>query len=195
MNVRPIWHAMKRKLHLTFGKTIPDLYIDGKPAPYPVLNERDARAAAGIMLLIGAVAFVYAFLLRSYTMIDVVVVLFALEFALRIISSDIAPIYALAKLTVRGMRPEWTGAAQKRFAWTLGLMMALTVTVLIHGFGARGLGNAILCGTCLVLMWLETSLGLCVGCKLYYGLMKLGLVKQPDVMPACPGGACPMPKR
>jgi hypothetical protein len=42
-------------------------------------------------------------------------------------------------------------------------------------------------------MWLETAFGHCIGCKMYYGLMRI--VKEPDHKPACPGGVCPMPNR
>jgi len=178
-----------------FGRVYPELEIHGKPAPYPVLNERDARASAGIMLLIGSVAFVQAFLLKEYWLIDLVVLVFVLEFALRLIDPHIAPLYALGRLFVSRMRPEYVGAAQKRFAWALGLLMALTVSVLIHVFAIRGLPNMIFCSVCLFLMWLEASFGYCLGCKIYYRLMHHGLVKKPEHAPACPGGACPLPKR
>lgn len=179
---------------LQYGMKIPNLTIDDKPAPYPVLNERDARAGAGIMLLLGAIAFVYAFILNIYYAIDILVLVFVLEFLLRIINPHIAPLYAIGRFTVRKMRPEYTGAAQKRFAWSLGLLMALTVATLIYGFGVRSMWNAGFCITCLGLMWLESSFGICVGCKIYHQLISWNIVKKPDVMPACPGGACPINK-
>jgi len=180
---------------IQFGKIIPDLEIDGESAPYPVLNERDARAAAGIMLVIGSFAFVQAFLLRDFSWITAIIILFTLEFAIRLANPSLAPFYALGSLLVKNQRPEWSGAAQKRFAWSLGLLMASTMVVLVFGFGIWGLPNLIICLVCLSLLWMESALGVCVGCKMYYGLMRLGLVKKPDVMPACPGGVCAIPKK
>jgi hypothetical protein len=180
---------------IQFGKVIPGLEIDGKPAPYPVLNERDARAAAGIMLILGILAFVQAFIYRRFEWINVFVILFFLEFLIRIaVNPSFAPFYAWGSLFVSNQRPEWVGAAQKRFAWLLGALMAVAMIVLIYVFNVRGPVNAIICMICLTLMWLETSLGICVGCKIYAGLIKLGLIKKPDVMPACPGGVCSIDK-
>lgn len=178
-----------------FGETIPNLKIDGKEAPYPVLNERDARAGAGLMLAVGIIAFMFAFFEKYYLFIDVTVILFVLEFSVRLINPNLAPFYSIGKLTVKRMRPEYTGAAQKRFAWALGLAMALTVAIMIYGFEIRGIANLTFCLVCLMLMWLESSFGICLGCKMYYSLMNLGLIKKPEIMPTCPGGACPIPSK
>lgn len=35
------------------GATIPNLMIHGKPAPYPVVNERAVRAGAGMLFALG----------------------------------------------------------------------------------------------------------------------------------------------
>lgn len=173
-----------------FGRKIPGLKINGCDAPYSVLNERDGRAAAGLMLVAAGVAFANAFLMREFFMINVVVLLFLLEFSLRQVNPSIAPFYFLGGLMVRKQCPEYVGAAQKRFAWGLGLGMALVMSVLIFGFGVMGIWNLGLCLVCLSLLWFESSFGICVGCKIYYGLIGVGLVREPEVRPACPGGVC-----
>lgn len=178
-----------------FGRVIPGLKINGRDAPYPVLNERDARAGAGLMLAVGAIAFANAFLLKQYVYIDILVLLFLGEFVIRQINPYLAPFYALGRLIVRKQEPEWVGAPQKRFAWGLGLLMALTVALLIYGFGMRGYVNLAFCIACLTLMWFESAFGICIGCKSYYGLMKLGVIKEPAVKPACPGGVCSLPQK
>lgn len=181
---------------IQFGKIIPHLEIDGKPAPYPVLNERDARSTAGIMLILGIFAFIQAFIYRRFEWINIFVILFFVEFLIRILINPLfAPLYAVGSLLVSNQRPEWVGAAQKRFAWLLGAFMAFTMIILIFVFSIRGPINAIICLICLTLMWLESSLGLCVGCKIYAGLIKLGVIKQPEIMPACPGGVCDISKK
>jgi len=181
---------------LQFGTIIPGLKIHGKDAPYPVLNERDARAGAGIMLVLGILAFVNALLLANFTYLYVFVVLFALEFAIRVlVNPNLAPFYALGRLMVRKQIPEYTGAAQKRFAWSLGLGLAVIMMIVVYGFNMIGIVPFTICSICLALLWLESSFGICVGCKMYYGLMSLGVIKQPDVMPACPGGVCSIPTK
>ncbi len=40
-----------------YGRVIPGLMIHGKPAPYPVLNERAIRAGAGIVFAFGMFSF------------------------------------------------------------------------------------------------------------------------------------------
>lgn len=181
--------AKKKKL-FEFGRVIPGLKIDGKDAPYPVVNERDARAGAGVMLLLGFVAFVYAFFLKEYFAINILVILFLIEFLVRLADPSKAPFYLIGSFIVRKQRPEYVGAAQKRFAWGLGLAMATTVSILIYVVGYRGYVNLGFCIVCLGLMWLESAFGICVGCKMYYKLMDWGWIKKPKVMPACPGGVC-----
>ena len=57
-------------------------------------------------------------------------------------------------------------AKPKRFAWTLGLVMSFAMMVItnsdIHGALPRTI-----CLICLVLMWLESVLGLCLGCEIH----------------------------
>ncbi len=179
---------------MAYGMVIPGLEIDGKPANYGVVNERDTRAGAGLMLVMGIAAFTAAFFLKSYTLLMVTVGLFTLEFIIRVINPHKAPFYALGRLIVKRQNPEYSGAVQKRFAWSLGLAMALSMILIAIVLQIRGPLPFAICGICLSLLWLESAFGICVGCKMYYGLMNLGLIKKPEVAPACPGGVCPMKK-
>ena len=65
--------------------------------------------------------------------------------------------------------PEWVSAKPKRFAWTLGLAMTFAMTI-ITNIGIRGTLPRTICLICLTLMWMESALGLCLGCKIH-GLM------------------------
>lgn len=179
---------------MAYGYHIKNLQINGVPAPYGVLNERDARAAAGIMLLVGLFAFVNALLLMNLLPLTIVVFAFFLEFSIRVFKPDYAPFYALGKLLVRKQAPEYSGAIQKRFAWSLGLAMALSMIVVSVLLNIRGAAPLSICITCLALLWAESALGVCIGCKCYYGLQQIGIVKKPQVAPACPGGLCPIGK-
>jgi hypothetical protein len=175
------------------GQIIPGLEINGKLAPYPVLNERAVRAGAGIMLMLGISAFSLAFFTADYQLLKIVVVIFFIDFFTKVvIGPKFSPVSNAANLIVKKQKPEYVGAIQKRFAWSLGLAMASLMIVLLFFLNVRGPINLMVCTICLTFMWLETSFGICVGCKIYYALIRLGLIKEPEFAPACPGGACPI---
>jgi hypothetical protein len=179
-----------------FGRIIPGLKIYGEDAPYPVLNERDARAGAGIMFVVALFAAINAGLLQNYLFLEIVVFLFLVEFIIRVFfNPELAPFYAMGRLIVSNQVPEYSGAAQKRFAWGLGMLMATAMIIAYFVLGIRGIMPFAICGTCIILLWLESSFGICMGCKMYYRLMSIGLIPKPQIMPACPGGVCKIPKK
>ncbi len=185
---------MKKEL-FSFGKIIPNLTINGQPAPYPVMNDREVRAIAGVMLAMGLFAFAHAYFNQNFFWINVVVVLFFIDFTIRtLFGTSLSPIAALARAIVSNQQPEWVGAVQKRFAWSIGVVLSLTMIVLIYILNIRGTVNLIICSICLLFMWLESAFGICVGCKMYYGLIKAKLIKAPEYRPACPGGVCEIKK-
>lgn len=179
-----------------YGKIIPNLKINGKDAPYGVVNERAVRAGAGIMLLLGLFAFSQALYVGNRLPLYVIVTLFFIDFLIKVVNGPkYSPISNIANLIVKKQKPEYTGAIQKRFAWSIGLIMATTMMILIYGFNIQGLIPFAFCSICLLFMFFETSFGICVGCKIYWGLISIGWIKEPEVAPACPGGACPIPKK
>jgi hypothetical protein len=174
-----------------FGETIPGLVIHGKPAPYPVLNEREVRAGAGVMLVMAMFSFFHAFYLQDFLYLKVTVSFFFLEFFLKtVVGTRFSIVRQLVRPLVRNQAPEYVGAVQKRFAWGLGLAMSTAMLVMLFGFGTRGLPNLIMCGICMTLMFLETSFGICVGCKIYGFLLRRGWIAAPEHRPACPGNVC-----
>lgn len=107
-----------------------------------------------------------------------------------VVGTKFSPISFVANLIVKSQNPEYVGVVQKRFAWSIGLVLSGTMMVLMYGFGIQGLPNLIICGTCLTFMFLETSFGICVGCKIYNQLVHWGVLRQPEFKPACPGNVC-----
>lgn len=183
--------SLKKLGFFTYGKVIPNLMIHGKPAPYPVLNERAIRAGAGIMFTLGLFAFFQAFYLREFLFIQIFVVIFFLDFFIKVVvGTRFSPIGLIANLIVKGQAPEYVGAIQKRFAWSIGLFLSGTMLILLYGFGVQGLPNLIICGVCLTFMFMETSFGICVGCKIHNQLLKWGIMPAPEYKPACPGNVC-----
>lgn len=179
---------------MSYGSIIPGLQIDGQPAPYPVVNEREVRAAAGLMFAIGLSALWYVRLTGDTSIIAVLVPLFWIDFFAKTIVSPTASIFwLLTRWMVARQRPEYVGAVQKRFAWGLGLAMATLMLIVAVFLQVRGWLPFLICATCLLFMWMESALGLCVGCKIYGLLLRRGILPQPPVQPACPGGVCALP--
>ncbi len=160
-----------------FGENLPGFAV-------PVLNEREARAGAGILFAISLIAFMNAFLVGNFAPIRVVAVIFFVDFFIRVlISPRYAPSLILGRLMVRNQTPEFVGAPQKHFAWALGLVLATVMVVLVAGFDIRGPVNMLICVTCLTLLFFETAFGICIGCILYRVLLR----RETEL---CPGGAC-----
>lgn len=165
----------------------PDASRIGRIVPgysVPVVDERAVRAAAGILFLVGGAAFATAFFTGTTRPLQPFGMLFMLDMLLRVTAGDRwSPSLALGRLAVRGQRPEWVGAPQKGFAWWLGFALALISCASMGLFAAPLWLTLALCSVCLVLLFLETAFGICVGCALqaHFG-------KTPPQH--CPGGSC-----
>ena len=154
------------------------------------VNEREARAAAGLTMVIGAVAFAYAYFTRQYIPLQVVASLFFVEFLIRVTAGiRYSPIGMIARGMTLSQPPEWVPAKPKRFAWTLGLMMAFAMTVITNS-GIRGYLPRTICLICLTLMWMESALGLCVGCRIYGLLVRRGWICSDPDLGLCAEGTC-----
>ncbi|MDH5532985.1 MAG: DUF4395 domain-containing protein [Candidatus Pacebacteria bacterium] len=174
-----------------FGQIIPDLKINGKDAPYPVVNDRAVRATAGIMLFIGVFTFFYTFSTWDFTMLKFVLPTFFLDFLLKVSRGPKYSIYGfLSRPLISNQKPEYCGAIQKRFAWSIGLSVSSIMILLIFVLKMETIVPLLICALCLFMMWLESTMGICVGCYIYNGLIKAGIVKRPKFHPACPGGVC-----
>jgi hypothetical protein len=163
-----------------FGETRPEFSV-------PVLNERAVRAAAGIVFVFAMVAFMNAWLQGNFLPTRVFVVAFLLDFGVRIlVNPRFSPSLILGQWMVRKQVPEWVGAPQKRFAWGIGLALALAMFFLMVVNQVVGPINLLVCLLCLGLMWLEAAMGICVGCKIYNAIYR-------DKAQLCPGGVCALP--
>ena len=160
-----------------FGRRLPDYGV-------PVLNERAVRAGAGILFFLAMVSFMNAWLLGNFAPTRVFVVAFLIDFSLRLfVNPRFAPSLVLGQWMVRKQQPEWTGAPQKRFAWAIGFVLALTMLYLIVLKGVIGPINMLVCGACLLLLFFESAFGICIGCWIYNQF-------KPEQAQLCPGGAC-----
>jgi hypothetical protein len=99
--------------------------VDGKELHAVAVNEHQARAAAGITMALGAVAFVYANFDKLFWPIRTVSTFFFFDFLLRVtVGLERSPSGLAAGWMTRRQSPQWVSAKPKRFAWTLGLAMA-----------------------------------------------------------------------
>jgi len=174
-----------------FGKIIPNLKINGKDAPYPVINDRAVRATAGLMLFVGVFTFFYTFSTWDFTLLKIVLPTFFLDFLIKVFQGSKYSIYGFfGRAFVSNQKPEYVGTIQKRFAWSIGLTVSSLMMILIFVLKMETIVPLLLCALCLFMMWLESTMGICVGCHIYNSLIKIGLVKRPKFHPACPGGVC-----
>ncbi len=148
-----------------------------------VLNEREARAGAGILFLIGILSLVNAVALGHLIVTKVFISFFTLDFLIRVIQPRYAPSLLLGRFFVQNQRPEYVGATQKRFAWGIGLLLAVPMFyLLVIDFQPNPI-KVLVCIICLALLFFESAFSICVGCQIY------GLFKK-DPVTHCPGGVC-----
>ena len=149
-----------------YGDLIAASDANGREFRSPVFNENEVRAAAGLTMVLGAIAFVYAFFDKVYGPIQIVTTFFFVEFLIRVtLGLRYSPIGVVSRLLTRRYPPEWVSAKPKRFAWSIGVGMSFAMMIITNS-GIRGLLPMSICLVCLALMWLESVLGLCVGCEL-----------------------------
>jgi Domain of unknown function (DUF4395) len=164
--------------------------VHGVKVHIALVNENEARAAAGLTMVTGAVAFSYAYFDKQYTPLQVVASLFLVEFLIRVtVGLRYSPFGLLARSMTLRRRPQLVSATPKRFAWALGLAMASAMTVITNS-GIRGYLPRTICLICLTLMWLESALGLCVGCKIYGLLVGRGWISAGSDGESCADGVC-----
>ncbi len=163
------------KLFFNFGKTV-------KGYEYLVLNEREARASAGIMFLLGLLSLFSVFMLRTLLWAELFSITFIVEFLIRMLfSPKYAPYMLLGGLIVNHQRPEWVEAKPKKFAWFLGLILGAVMSYYIV-FDVISLTRLSICLVCLTLLYLESAFGICLGCLIYH---KLNIT-----LTNCSGGVC-----
>ena len=172
------------------GDVIDGLTMDGRPIRSAVVNENAVRAAAGITMAVGVVAFAYAYFEHRWLPLKIVSSFFFAEFLIRVVAGfRYSPVGVVSKWLTKRQPPEWVSYKPKRFAWTLGAAMGGAVTAItnsnIHGWLPRSF-----CLACLTLMWLESVLGLCMGCEIHGFLVRRGWTTKDEAFEICANGAC-----
>jgi len=158
--------------------------VDVEGYDIAVLNEREARAGAGILLLPAMVSFLNAYLIHSFYFTKLFVTLFMIDFMIRIfINPKYAPSLILGRIFVQNQDPEYVGAKQKKFAWSIGLVLSIIMFFIIVVFEIMTPIKIVICLLCIALLFSETAFGICLGCIVYHKTQS----SKPQY---CPGNVC-----
>jgi hypothetical protein len=162
--------------------------------PFKVLDEREIRASAGIMLFLGTLATINAFIFERYIVVTYLSGFLALNFMIGLfIHARWSPTMLLARLATYKQSQLPIGAVQKRFAWSLGLGLAVIIFILSF-FLLSDVTYfepvCMLCLLCLFLLFFETAFGICIGCKLFDLFIWLKIIPKPEIRPNCVGDSC-----
>jgi hypothetical protein len=167
---------------IQFGET-----VDGYDIP--VLNEREIRAAAGLFFLATYTSLLFILFKENFLPIKYVITIFLLDFLVRVlVSPRFSPSLIIGRLIVAGQTPEFVGAPQKKFAWSIGVILSAIMFVLMVVVNSYSPITGIICLICLVFLFFESVFGICLGCKFYPLFYK----KKPQL---CPGEVCERPSR
>lgn len=165
-----------------FGESVPGYNI-------PVMNEREVRAAAGILFLFTYTALMAIMFKGYFPLIKYVITGFLTDFIIRVfINPKYAPTLILGRLIVKNQTPEYVGAAQKKFAWIIGLVLAATMFVLMVVVNSYSPISGIICLFCLIFLFFESVFGICLGCRFYSIFYK-------EKAQYCPGEICEVKDR
>lgn len=162
---------------IQFGETIPGYDI-------PVLNEREIRAAAGILFLVLFISLVLILSNGNFVPIKYGITLFMTDMLIRVfINPKFSPALIIGRLIVRNQVPQYVGAQQKKFAWIIGVILSSLMFIFLVIVNAFSPITGITCLVCLIFLFFETAFGICIGCKIYALIYK-------QKAQYCPGEIC-----
>ncbi len=150
----------------------------------PVLNEREIRAAAGLLFLLMFIAILVVVLKGDFLLLKYAITIFLTDILIRVfINPKFSPSLIIGRLIVRNQVPEYVGAQQKKFAWIIGVVLATIMFILQVVVNAYSPITGLICLICLIFLFFETAFGICLGCKFYGMFYK-------EKAQYCPGEVC-----
>jgi hypothetical protein len=149
-----------------------------------VVNEREVRAAAGILFFATFLSLMFIMFKEDFLVIKYVITFFFADFLVRVfINPKYAPTLIFARLIVRNQVPEYVGAMQKKFAWIIGVGLSGIMFVHMVLMNAFSPITGIICLICLIFLFFESAFGICLGCMVYPWIYK-------EKAQYCPGEVC-----
>ena len=150
----------------------------------PVLNEREIRASAGILFLVMFISFMLVIFKGNFLLIKYLITVFLTDFIIRVfVNHKFSPSLIIGRLIVSRQNPEYVGAAQKKFAWIIGVILAAIMFIFLVVVNAYSPITGIICLICLIFLFFESAFGICLGCKFYSMFYK-------EKAQYCPGEIC-----
>ena len=155
----------------------------------PVLNEREIRAAAGILFLMVFISLMQIIISENFVPIKYGISIFLADFIIRVfVSPKYSPTLIISRLIVSNQTPEYVGAKQKKFSWIIGLVLSVTMFILMVVMNTYSPISGIICLICLIFLFFESAFGICLGCKMYSLIYK-------EKAQYCPGEVCEIKDR
>lgn len=155
----------------------------------PVLNEREIRAAAGILFLATFISLMIIINSGNFVPIKYVITIFLADFLVRVfVNPKYSPTLIMGRWIVRNQTPEYVGAKQKMFAWSIGIALAAVMFVMFIFVNAYSIITGLICLVCLIFLFFESAFGICLGCKVYPWIYK-------EKAQYCPGEVCDVKSR
>jgi len=134
----------------------------------PVLNEREIRASAGILLLFLVVSMMQAILKMEFLTLKYFIIVFLADLSIRIfVNPKYSPVLIIGRLIVSKQVPEYVSAAPKKFAWIIGLTLAMIMFIHMVIGNTYSVITGIICMICLIFLFFESSFGIFLGCLFY----------------------------
>lgn len=150
----------------------------------PVLNEREIRAAAGILFLVIFFALILILFNNDFMLAKYSITLFLTDFIVRVfISPRFSPTLIIGRLIVRNQNPEYVGAKQKKFAWIIGIALSGIMFIFMVLVNAYSPITGIICLMCLIFLFFESAFGICLACRFYAFIFR-------EKAQYCPGEVC-----
>lgn len=150
----------------------------------PVLNEREIRAAAGIMFFFAFLSLLLILFKNEFLLAKMVIYLFFFDFLIRLlINPRYAPTLIIGRIIVGNQTPEYVGAPQKKFSWYIGLALSATMFALMVVYNTWSIFTGLSCLICLIFLFFEAVFGICLGCLVYNVIYK-------EKAKLCPGNVC-----
>ena len=150
----------------------------------PVLNEREIRAAAGMLFLATFTSLMFIIFKNNFLPIKYVLIAFLADFIIRVfINPKFSPTLIMGRLIVGNQTPEYVGAQQKKFAWVIGVILSATMFIFMVVINSYSPITGVICLVCIMFLFFESAFGICLGCKFYPLFHK----EKPQ---RCPGEVC-----
>jgi len=162
---------------INFGETVEGYNL-------PVLNEREIRASAGILFLLIYTALMLIIFKENFVLIKISITMFLVDFIIRVfINPRFSPTLIIGRLIVGRQTPEYVSAAPKKFAWIIGISLAVIMFVLMTVMNTYSAITGLICLICMIFLFFESVFGICLGCLFYPLFFK----KEKQL---CPGDIC-----